>query len=269
MQITEQLKGFVHSAPLLEAEYFYPFQAFDLIPPSEEIHIPTLENTFKLGKRAEDLLEIYLNHSGYKVLAKNLQLIRKKETLGELDFLVQNHAGEVLHIELSYKLYLNFPELGSGLGSFLGPNLRDSLQKKTEHLKSRQLPILQQKQALEIIKEHTGIKQIKASYYVLLGQIYLPHLKPVHLPQWINPSSISGIWVHYKELSQWQDARFVLPPKLNWLVNPKLDTDWCSYQELLPELEKLISRKKAALIWVEDDKGKIFKVFATWYKTAL
>lgn len=97
---------------------------------------------YPLGKYAEALVGIYLNqHSDYQLLAKNIQLIEEKITLGEVDFLLfDKRKKEYIHLEFAIKYYLKV-EINDKT-HFIGPNAKDSLKRKVVKLKEVQLPLL-------------------------------------------------------------------------------------------------------------------------------
>jgi len=79
-------------------------------------------------------MEAALTANDYTILAKNLQIIAEKKTLGELDFIVEAPANEFIHIEMVYKFYLYDPDRkGSWIEKLVGPNLKDHLSFKVKN----------------------------------------------------------------------------------------------------------------------------------------
>lgn len=106
--LKEQFLGFYNTPNLFEK--LNEIKQFEFEP----IQIDTLEYNLKiekklpLGKRVEYFFEYYINQTKrYKLLYKNIQVLKEKETLGELDFILYDEKEEkYLHTELVYKYYL-------------------------------------------------------------------------------------------------------------------------------------------------------------------
>lgn len=99
--------------------------------------------TFELAVRA-------LLHAseGLQLVAHNVPLRQNGRTLGELDMLVRDHHdGRLWHWELTLKFYLGYGD------HWLGPNNRDTLARKSDHLFQRQLPRSTTAQAQQILAE--------------------------------------------------------------------------------------------------------------------
>ncbi len=93
----------------------------------------------KLGKYFENLIAYWLEASpNFELLARNLQIRDEKKTYGELDLIVHDRkTGRTGHWEVAAKFYL---QLGSAddLRSWVGPNRRDNLGRKSQHLLENQ-----------------------------------------------------------------------------------------------------------------------------------
>lgn len=116
----------------------------ELIQWAEEIgSVEQLDaNKLPLGKYAEQLLQLFFEHYPiFQLLGQNIQLIKDKETLGEIDFLLhdlKNH--KYIHLEFALKFYLK--TAWKGKETFLGPNVKDCLQRKSQKLISSQSQLL-------------------------------------------------------------------------------------------------------------------------------
>ena len=90
------LKQFV--LPFVEVDY----DTLSLIP-----------TNLRLGHQVEHIyLELLKASTAYEVIAHSIQLIENKQTLGELDYIIQsNETNEIIHIELAYKFYLLDPSM--------------------------------------------------------------------------------------------------------------------------------------------------------------
>jgi uncharacterized protein len=94
-----------------------------------------INDSLMLGKRAERFLSHFLkHHPKYQILAENIQIIDQKETIGELDFLIQHQEKGLLHLELACKFYLFNPSASRKEEVWCGPNNRDFLSLKKQKL---------------------------------------------------------------------------------------------------------------------------------------
>ena len=104
-----------------------------------------LPGTTRLGRYAEKLMAWYFGWCG-NLVAHGLQVqAGRTDTIGEFDFLLRE--GDCLvHYEFATKFYL-FEVLerddGDPAGSFLGPNLADTLDAKMQKILLRQLALAQ------------------------------------------------------------------------------------------------------------------------------
>jgi hypothetical protein len=118
----------------------------ELIQWAEEIEIEEQldANKLPLGKYAEQLLQIFFkNYSVFQLLGQNIQLIKDKETLGEIDFLLHDlKQNNYIHLEFALKFYLKTAWKGKEI--FLGPHVKDCLQRKSQKLINRQSQLLNQ-----------------------------------------------------------------------------------------------------------------------------
>lgn len=93
----------------------------------------------KLGKYFENLIAYWLDASpNFDLLARNVQIRDAKITYGELDLIVHDRqTARTSHWEVAAKFYL---ELGPAaeLRSWVGPNRRDDLGRKSQHLLDNQ-----------------------------------------------------------------------------------------------------------------------------------
>ena len=145
--LEDQFTGFIDTPQIFAENAFFEYPLFPTFPEAVEKSLPSLEEpkTKVLGKRMEHFFHYYISHfEDFEVMAHNRQVILNKKTLGELDFLLKNtHSEEILHVELIYKFYLFDPTCGtSEKDHLIGPNKRDSLNRKLERLQKRQFPLL-------------------------------------------------------------------------------------------------------------------------------
>lgn len=102
-------------------------------------------NVRRLGKYFESLLAFFFLYgpsSNYQLEQHNYILRgennSKTSTLGELDF-VLSQGEQLTHLEVAVKFYLGIEV--EGKKHWLGPNAKDSLERKLSHLQTHQLPM--------------------------------------------------------------------------------------------------------------------------------
>ena len=137
----------------------------------------------RLGKYFETLwYYFFAHHPGYEILANNLQVIIDGRTLGEFDFIVLDKvSGNTVHVEVAVKFFLaaGDPEHGGtrDMANWYGPNLRDRLDQKVDHLNQRQVRLASQPEVSDYLSTR-GIS-IDGCMVFLKGRLFYPwRLKP-------------------------------------------------------------------------------------------
>jgi len=127
----------------------------------------------RMGKYFETLWYYWLSHHPrYQLIENNLQVIIDGETLGEIDLIVFDRiTGRTMHWELAVKFYLGLGDTRE-LSSWHGPNLRDRLDKKVEHLLSKQSVLSRNPRVADWLKQQ-GISIDQCSV-ILKGRLYYP-----------------------------------------------------------------------------------------------
>jgi hypothetical protein len=99
----------------------------------------------RLGRRFESLLTALFEHTEQCKLLKHGLVVRdQKQTLGELDYLIQLRS-KVLHLEVAVKFYagIGSPSDRSRQQAWIGPSCQDRLDIKINHLLDHQLQLSQ------------------------------------------------------------------------------------------------------------------------------
>ncbi len=125
----------------------------------------------RLGKYFEILWFYWLSHHPrYEVLAHNLQIIIDGETLGEMDFILFDKKNkQVLHWEVAVKFYLGVDDTAQ-MQNWHGPNLRDRLDVKVDHLLHKQSTISKDARVAEWLRKQ-GFS-IDRCAVILKGRLY-------------------------------------------------------------------------------------------------
>jgi hypothetical protein len=153
-----------------------------------------------LGKRAEYFFKFCVEHSSnYQLLLSNIQIFKGKITKGELDYIIKDlRTNTTIHIELVYKFYIYNPSIKSTeksailqeLHKYQGPNGKDHLVRKLNHLKNHQLPLLYTAEAAELLGSHDiAVEKIKQQV-CFLAHVFIPHQLWDHKFKYIHKSSI-------------------------------------------------------------------------------
>ena len=109
--------------------------------PKALTHYLSLQNTELLGSYFEALWQFFLSHhTSIQYCSFNLQVNDEKRTLGEFDCLVIDQKGQMYHLELACKFYLQYIDQGNPL--WIGPNCGDRLDLKYNKTYNKQLPLL-------------------------------------------------------------------------------------------------------------------------------
>ena len=270
--LEDQFTGFVTTPQIFAENAFFEYPLFPTSTEAVEISLPSLKEpkTKVLGKRMEYFFHYYISHFGdLEVLAHNQQIILNKITLGELDFLLKDSSSEEIHhVELIYKFYLYDPTCGtSEKDHLIGPNRRDSLNRKLERLQKRQFPLLFQPatekllQDLDISPEKVFQKMCFKAY------IFLPKQERKIAFSEVNPQSVLGYWIRLKDFTTkgYGENEFFSPKKKYWPVNPEKNSTWYSYSEIRQQIAPRLQDELSQLIWMRTPLGNVEKFFVVWW----
>lgn len=191
----------------------------------------------RLGIYFEQLLSFYFAHyPRFELVAKNLQVNNGKRTIGEYDFIVLDKAEKQrYHIEVAIKFYVGLTQLDIDIEGntpiqnwhhWVGPNKKDSLAIKMQHLMQHQLP-LSTTAAGKATLETININPEQLQQRLLVnGRLYLPLKIGDHQTQ-IEPPTYTA---HKPEtLPNWIDAKqidcfikpahhYILLPRQQWMA---------------------------------------------------
>lgn len=272
-RIKNQFQGFL-ATPLLWQGSFMGLQQFKLPKnnmslESPEIEIPSLANNFVLGKRMESFFEFCIQeNTQFTLLAANMQISKKRITIGELDFLLKDlFTNKIFHIEMVYKFYVYDPNFSSEMQGWIGPNRKDSLLQKVDKLKEKQFPLLFKPETEELLQslEIKSDKIIQKTYFK--ANLFIPKSLQQQLFSKINPACIAGIWVHFNEFNSahYQDFEFFSPKKQDWPIAPQFGETWVSHSEIIKEIKRHFQKKKSPLIWIKKPGNEFERLFVVWW----
>ncbi len=261
----QNTKALINSPQLLLNNiHFEIFAAKTNYAKSNTPDILPVENQV-FGKQMEHYFGQYLEvHPNYNIIAKNVAIRENKITLGELDFLVEDLTSKKhLHIEMACKFYVYKPSAKNDtLEGWIGPNGKDSLARKLNHLREKQFPLLHHP-ACEVVLKKYGLKANKISQ-----QLYMPGL--LFLPfgfnypfNTLNPNALAGYWLSNDQFDQtdFKGASFYLPPKKEWLHTPHAATSWISEKEAKILVKFHLQNHKAPMCWLQQKNGSLERFF--------
>ncbi|MEM6278468.1 MAG: DUF1853 family protein [Verrucomicrobiota bacterium] len=185
--------------PLLQSEDSFPF--FGDVP--DDFQWGAVERfletkaAHRVGYYVESLVQSWLeSQDGISELQHGIQVRREKETLGELDFLFRRND-QLHHVEVALKFYLHFPEGAENGSRFVGPNSRDSFERKRDRLLGKQLPFGRE-----------SFPEIEQSHHLVKGVIfYHPNDSgSCELPDLLNREHARGTWIHHRELDEFLEG---------------------------------------------------------------
>lgn len=264
--LKEQFLGFYNTPVLFDELYTLKQFSFEKIDTSNlEIENIRIDTKLPLGKRVEYFFEHYLNLSNrYEVLKKNIQIIKNKNTLGELDFIVFDKKENYFkHVELIYKYYFYDARLEKELDRYIGPNKNDTLVRKLTKLKDKQLPLLFKDSTKEYLEgiDLTNLQQ-EVCYK---ANIYLPfYEKNLQIK---FQDSIRGYYIGFDDFQNditFKKCSFYFPHRYDWVVFEVQNQEFISYEEALLEIEFFHKHNKSPLVWVNNNKT-IYQLFISFW----
>ncbi len=148
----------------------------------------------RLGFHFEGLLSFWLEDGfarklhPYETLASNVQLFNGKQTTGELDLILHNHAENLVeHWELAIKFFMGSAPFEPE--NWVGINSNDNLQRKMTHMQTKQF------RTVWVDTENHGQVKIDKRYGVIKGRFFLPkNITNLVHTSWLTPSFPMHEW---------------------------------------------------------------------------
>ena len=233
-----------------------------------------LEETFVfpydiiIGKQAEFCFAYYLKHSQrYELIASNIQINGETETIGEIDYLVfDSKTQAILHVELACKFYLFDSKLNeSEMNKWIGPNRKDSLNKKLDKLKLKQFPLIRRKETQVILKELQIEVSTIEQQLCLKAFLFLRKGKQENQFSGKYHNCIVGYWIPFAEfISEEEIAMYAVPKKKEWLLPAESSQVWFSFHEVKTILKTQIEDNQSALVYKKIG-AEILRFFVVWW----
>ncbi len=187
------------------------------------------ENTRLLGSYFECLWQFFFQFNPqWQLLAHNVQVVKDKQTLGELD-IIASHQSHVIHMELAVKFYLQHPDYdGLQCRHWLGPQCRDRLDLKLSKLQNKQLPFLAHPATQETLQKRQ-LPSPTQQCLILKGYLFHQWKMPFKRPADVNTQCLMGQWLHQSDIT------CLVTGHDNWLVIEK--PQWLSHFKSHKEIQ--------------------------------
>ncbi len=252
-------------------EYGNGFKLFkpEFNPEFRSDNFPSITDKLVFGKRMERLFSHYISQSDrYSLLAENLQLIKDKVTIGELDFLIKdNELEQTIHLEIACKFYIYRPGLSPDkMACWIGPNKKDKLVDKLLKLRDRQFPLLQHTVTQQ------ALKALNISHNTIQQQLFLPGI--LFLPKGynddsgnVNPKAINGYWLTIEQFKKedFQNCQLAIPEKENWMVDPKHNSEWLPVEKARDLIADKLKNQRSPMVWRKTKFGDYERFFVLWW----
>ncbi|WP_296944775.1 DUF1853 family protein [uncultured Massilia sp.] len=219
----------------------------------------------RLGLYAEKLMAFYFAEQG-RLLAHGLQVRDgPTATIGEFDFLLDDGAGGAVHIEFATKFYLLQESVhdgdgrrATGLDTFVGPNLADSLGRKMRKVVERQLRLAEHPAAQALLP-----RPVTSARALVRGWLFYPAGDDVEMPG-IGAGHCRGFWCARAQVADLAADRFLVLPRLQWLAPFRAaSATWMlDKAELMAELDDHFAVSDAPLLvaLVDAQPGRIVEI---------
>ncbi len=228
-----------------------------------EFQLPT---NIRLGHLAEKIVSKLIKSStNYKVLYENVQIIEDKNTIGEIDFIIENiHTKQITHVELAYKFYLFDPNLSlEAINNWIGPNRNDSLKEKLEKLKRKQFPLLYHNCAKSKFNS-LEIDEVSQALCLLVS-LFIPFEYKASLNP-IYEKAIKGYYFNFETFTRLNNSvkTYCLPSKKEWGMDPCENEIWTDFNGVEKYINICMKEKQAPLCW-QKYKDSYVAFFIVWW----
>jgi len=231
----------------------------------EDLDFP-LPSNLRLGHLAEKIVsELLKSSSNYNVLYENIQLSEDKQTIGEIDFIVEGIPDKrVIHMELAYKFYLYDPSIAQEpIKNWIGPNRNDSLIEKLEKLKSKQFPLLHHPAAVALFHD-LEIDSVSQEL-CLLASLFIPYqYEGTFDPEYQR--AIKGYYMNLETFlrSDRQGNEYYIPSKSEWGMDPSQHEEWSDLNSQKAYIASIIEERQSLLCWQKHGDNYL-TFFIVWW----
>jgi len=263
--IQKRYEGFLQTNTLWKKNAVCELHQFEIEKKASKISID-IDEKLRLGKYIERFVSFELKQNkSIQIISENIQIQKEKITLGELDCILLKEK-QPIHLEIVYKFYLYDASVGnSEIAHFIGPNRKDSLLEKIKKLKEKQLPLLYSKECDSYLKNiNLNVKNIQQQVY-FMGQLFMPFASKNITLNHLDENCIAGFYINRKELKQFENCKFFIPVKKDWITIPHKTENWLNYNDFVTKTDEYLTKETAPLCWLKKQNGEIEKFFLIWW----
>lgn len=263
--IQKRYEGFLKTSFLWKSDTVSNLSQFEINSKSHKIDIAIDEN-LRLGKYVERLVSFELEqHKAISILAENVQIQKDKITLGELDCLLLKNNNPI-HLEIIYKFYVYDSSVGeTEIDHFIGPNRKDSLKEKLIKLKDKQLPLIHTTACKNYLDELNLQSEDITQQVYFKAQLFVPFSQQNIQLKTLNTACIVGFYINQNQLDNFNECKFYIPQKKDWLVIPHTHVNWLNFTDFKTIAQDYFEQQFSALCWVKLKNGELKKVFLVWW----
>lgn len=267
--IIAQSEGFLDTPPLWNGNGFgiqqFKFPKVSILP----FDLKPIISGIRLGHQMEYVFKQLIECSEqYDVVLYNLQIIKEKQTLGEIDFILKDQQQDkLIHVELTYKFYLIDPEILDPTHRLIGPNRRDAFFMKMRKIKNKQFPLLHSQAGSESLAANNIDHSALEHQCCFKAQLFQPFgSKDIDIGP-LNSNCIVGHWIRFDAFDKpdFENFQYYIPPKSEWVIQPNILLDWKPYLEVITDIKERIDNKNAPMIWIKKHDGTFEKIFIVWW----
>ena len=234
-------------------EKFEPIlNSLDKNPSVLEEHLRQ-KNSALIGKRFENLVEFWLkNDSDIELLASNIQIPPKGNTIGEIDFLYYDKLrNNFVHLEVAGKFYL-WNGRSENTENFVSPNPNDNLKKKLEQITQKQILLSSTAEGKEVLKKF-GVENPEKRI-CFKGYIFYPlnnHKSFTDVSRLFPQNHSKGFWIKKDDFHLLNgDAWFVIPRE-KWISPVCCENEFLTKRETIDYLNNYFSKYEYPLLLAE------------------
>ncbi|WP_027330406.1 DUF1853 family protein [Marinimicrobium agarilyticum] len=201
---------------------------------------------------------------GWELLGRNLPVRRDGRTLGELDFVLRHpQTGHVEHHEIAVKFYLGHPSAETGKPLWYGPNAKDRLDIKTDHMLGHQSRMTERPETRAALVS-AGIEPPQITRLFMPGYLFYPHHRHWPAPTRVPSDHWRGQWRYHHALTESETRYWVPLRKPHWL-GPWVQEETPRHVDTLATLQAVSEQGRPRLfaamafdaehsIWVETER---------------
>jgi uncharacterized protein len=238
--------------------------------PHPLIELLNQRHSTRLGIYFESLWRFYLS-TQQSLLAHNLQVNDKHQTLGEMDFLYKTTSSShpprhaINHAEAAVKFYLGCPnayrentdaalltdrestqKVPADWAAWIGPNAKDRLSLKMPHMLNHQLRLTRHPLAKQLMSglcsegNNSGLAGIVPEL-ILRGRFFYHFKNRIPAPTGANPRHQQAEWCYITEMEEYVTSKLRGSEELRWVLLER--NQWFSILPISSDTEISYSSK--------------------------